>query len=485
METLLTPTQGFLLIVSYVAVLTATVAFSHRGKQLSDDFLVYKRELGTFRGALSIAAAWIWAPAIFVCSLKSYTQGVPGIFWFTFPNVLCFFTFTPLAVRLRRLCPEGYTWPDFVWHRFKGDRRVHIASLLVYVGYDLSAITSNCLAGGTLLHLLTGLPFASAVLLMSLGALTYALISGLRASVLTDVIQMLIILGIGALIVPWVVSEAGGTHVITEGLGGVSGRFNNLFDPDVFYSFGIAATIGLISGPIGDQMFFQRAFAAKPERVASLFIWGGILFAFVPITLSILGFVASAPSVASQLTVTDPQMVGPIVVGHFLPSWALMLFCIMAFAGLCSTLDSALCALSSLWTIDVYRRYVNPRATDSELTRSARLSMICSCAIGTGIALLEPQILWVFLVGGVLASAALFPTIFAIFSERLSARAAFWSIALGLLVGTPLSIYANIVNDNDLLVISAVLSVSVGLLICGADVLIRKSQSNLERSPAS
>lgn len=198
--------EGIQLLGCYLLVLLATVIFSHRGKKTSEEFLVYRRELGTFRGALSIAAAWIWAPAVFVCSLKSYTQGVAGIFWFTVPNVLCFFTFTPLAVKLRKLCPNGYTWPDFVWTRYNGDKRVHIASLVVYFGYDLAAITSNCLAGGTLLNILTGADFSLAVIMMSFGALTYSLISGFRASVLTDVIQMVVILAIGVLIVPWVVS---------------------------------------------------------------------------------------------------------------------------------------------------------------------------------------------------------------------------------------------------------------------------------------
>jgi Na+/proline symporter len=184
-QKLLSANEGLLLLGCYQVLLLLTVFFAHRGRKTSDEFLVYKRELGTFRGALSIAAAWIWAPAVFVCSLKSYTQGIAGIFWFTLPNVLCFFTFTPLAIRLRKICPNGYTWPDFVWHRYQGNKRVHIVSLLVYLGFDLGAITSNCLAGGTLLNILTGADFRLAVILMSGGALTYSMISGLRASILT------------------------------------------------------------------------------------------------------------------------------------------------------------------------------------------------------------------------------------------------------------------------------------------------------------
>jgi SSS family transporter len=427
-QKLLSAEEGLALLAIYLLVLFVAVFISHRGKKTSDEFLVYKRELGTFKGALSIAAAWIWAPAVFVCSLKSYTHGLAGIFWFTVPNVLCFFTFTPLAIRLRKLCPQGYTWPDFVWFRYNGNKRVHVASLMVYLGYDLVAVASNCLAGGTLLNILTGADFRFAVILMAGGALTYSIISGLRASVLTDVVQMLVILVIGAIIVPWAINASGGLDTVLGGLGGVTGKFGSPFNAEVMYSFGIAATIGLISGPIGDQMFFQRAFSAKPEKVGSIFIYGGFIFALVPIALSALGFIAANPVIGSQLTITDPQMVGPTVVEHFLPKWALMAFCVMAFAGLCSTLDSALCAISSIWTVDVYKRYINLNPTDEQLTRSARTSMIAACFIGTSIALLRPEILWLFLVGGILASAALFPTIFGIFSKKLTANAAFWAI---------------------------------------------------------
>ena len=49
------------------------------------EFLVANREIGTFSGALSVAATWIWAPALFVSATKAYTSGIPGLFWFTVP----------------------------------------------------------------------------------------------------------------------------------------------------------------------------------------------------------------------------------------------------------------------------------------------------------------------------------------------------------------------------------------------------------------
>lgn len=462
---MLTSTEGLILVFVYGIAMVAVVLFVRRRKS-SDDFLVMNRELGTWRGAFSIAVSWIWAPAVFICSLQAFTQGLPGIFWFTFPNILCFFIFAPIAVRARKLFPSGYTMPDFINARYSGDKKVHIASLFVYFGYQLGAIIINCAAGAALLHILTGIAYSVAVLIMSATALAYSLISGLRASVITDVIQMSLILVIGFFIVPWVISEAGGVSVLSEGLGGQTGEFRDLFNPYVAYAFGIATSLGLISGPIADQMFFQRAFAVKRGSIVRVFVYGGLIFGVVPIVLSLLGFVGAAPSVQAVVTVDDPQMVGPIVVGHFLPKWALMLFTTMAFAGLTSTLDSALCAVSSLGGIDVFKRYFSPEASDSELLKMSRLFMIIMAFIGTSVALLQPQLLWVFLIYGALASAALFPTVLSIFWSRLPAQGAFWAIVLSLVVATPLSIYANVNGDVDLIVLAAVISVLIGLVVC-------------------
>src|SRR5262249_51403432 len=137
-----------------------------------------------------------------------------------------------------------------------------------------------------------------------------------------------------------------------------------------------------------------------------------------------------------------------------------------AFAGLCSTLDSSLCAISSLGSIDIYRRYINPNASDSETLRAAHIFMLSMTVIGTGIALCKPKLLWCFLAYGALASAGLFPTIFALYWKRLTARGVFWAVVLSLAIGTPLSIYANVVDNPYLIVAAAILSVMIGLIVC-------------------
>lgn len=452
--------QALYLFGGYAAVILIVVYLRRDKKHQGDDFLVMQRKLGVTRGSLSIAVSWIWAPAVFICSLQAYTQGLPGIFWFTLPNILTFFVFVPIALRLRKRLPDGYTISQLFSVVYPEDRRPHYASMIVSFGYQLGAIIINCVAGATLINLLAGIPFSVGVLMMAGLALAYSLISGLRASVQSDVIQMLMILTVAFVIVPLVYVAAGGFDTLRAGLGGVSGEFRNIFDPGVAFAFGIATSIGLISGPVADQMFSQRAFAAKKGSIVPIFIIGGLLFGIVPILLSLLGFIGAGSIISgAELVVSDPQMVGPEVVAHFLPSWALMLFAVMAFAGLTSTLDSAFSAIGSLWAVDVHG--VQKKDDKSVAIPTARKGMMLFAGIGVAIALLQPQLLWVFLIYGALAAALFFPVVMTLFGTKPKSDSVFLGIAAGILFGTPLSIYANVSGNTNLIVISAL----IGLLV--------------------
>ncbi len=472
----LTQSEGVTLLTIFGTTMFAVVWFARQKTADLDEFLVAGRSLSLFRGAASIAVSWIWAPAIFICSLQAFENGLPGIFWFTAPNILCFFVFAPFAIHLRKIMPEGYTLPQFIDIRFKRDSRVHLAFLVIFLGYQLGAIVINALAGGTLLSTLCGIPIYISITSITVISLTYSFISGLRASVLTDIIQFSIVLGIGLIIVPLCISANDGIETLRKGLAGVSGDHSSLHDPWIAFTMGIPMTLGLLAGPFSDQMFFQRSFAVEKRSVAKTFCYGGILFASVPILLSLLGFIGAGMVRDGSLTVSDPQVVGPLVIAALLPKTALYAFCLMALAGLCSTMDSALCAVSSLGSIDIYKRYFSLNATENESICFARISMVLVAFLGAGLALLQPKLLWVFLIYGALASAGMFPVMLAITWRRVTADGVFWGITLGVLLGTPISIYANVTENPYLIVTAAVVSVLISLITTVSLTLFKREE---------
>ena len=93
---------GFIVLATYTALMLAvTVCLSRRSKT-TESFHVADRKLGMVRSAMSIAATWIWAPALFTSAEKAYMNGWPGLFWFLVPKVLCLLIFVPFGKKMRK-----------------------------------------------------------------------------------------------------------------------------------------------------------------------------------------------------------------------------------------------------------------------------------------------------------------------------------------------------------------------------------------------
>ena len=68
---------GAVVLIFYaVLMLSATLIFTKQA-QSKESFHVADRNIGTGVAALSIAATWIWAPALFTSAEKAYTSGIP------------------------------------------------------------------------------------------------------------------------------------------------------------------------------------------------------------------------------------------------------------------------------------------------------------------------------------------------------------------------------------------------------------------------
>ncbi|HMK35695.1 MAG TPA: hypothetical protein VK463_11555 [Desulfomonilaceae bacterium] len=436
------------LIASFgLVMLTANVI--RRYSRGLDLFLVAERSVGTVVGAMGVAAAWIWAPSLFLAAQKSFQQGLPGIFWFTIPNVASLVLFAFVAQRIRHVFPRGYTLPEYVASRFDG--KTHVVYLFSFLSLQVCSLAVQLIAGAAMLQSLSGNPYPLGVAILAMVSVSYSLIDGLQSSIRAHVLQLLIILAGISVLVPAAVHDGGGLSVLETGLSGFQGRYGNLFDPEVAYSFGITVTIGLLAGPIGDQKFWQRAFAFRPGTVFKGFLLGALLFAVVPVSMSFLGFLAAgnplaAPEVYSGAV--SPQQVGPEVVKTVLPGWGLILFVLIVLSGLASTGDSALCAGGSLIAVDVYRRYVNPGSSEARMLRISRLAVSAIAVAAVGIAMIPGiTILSLFLFYGTLRSSTLMPTILMLYLQRVPAWGIFWGVALAMAFGLPAYIFGELTNN--------------------------------------
>lgn len=467
--------------------ITYLASRAERWSKSGEDFLHAGRDVPWWLASFSIAASWIWAPALFVSVQKAYQLGLPGIFWFTFPNILALIVFAFLAPRIRQRLPGGYTLPGWIRYRLD-DPLVHKVYMIPYIWYQIMAVCVQLFVGGMMLRFLTGVPLNASMILLLAICLAYSFISGLRASIVTDFVQMVFIL-VGVLIIPaWVAIVAGSDSIVT-GLGGLA-QNRNILDPKVAFSFGIVSSIGLLSGAISDQQYWQRAFAIKPNHLVPSYVVGGLMFGIVPILLSILGFVAADPANGIAMPAgTDLPMIGVATVAKLLPTWAAVFFVVMLLSGLASTLDSALCAASSLYAIDLAphtkaeqelltKEGVGaPLSNSDQVTRQefdkktrvrAKVGMLGIAALGLATAFIVQHLFsldrlwWIF--NGV-SSCFVVPTILSLYYDRLSARGVLYGIA-GSAIGMVAFIYGNSIQNDLITVFSALFIVVVSLVCC-------------------
>jgi Na+/proline symporter len=261
-------------------------------------------------------------------------------------------------------------------------------------------------------------------------------------------------------------SAAGGLAAITEGFHGIEG-IGSILDPGVAFSFGIVTAIGLIAGAISDQQYWQRSFAIKKKQLVGSFIFGALLFGIVPIAMSTLGFIGANSALGISLPEgIDVSMIGVQTVATLLPSWAVFLFIIMLLAGLSSTLDSGLSAASSLWVIDVSKA-----KSDDKAISSARYAMVGIGVLGLAVALGAlylpgfglKHLWWVF---NTIAACVMVPTVLSLYWNKLSEKGVFWGILVAFVVGVPLFIYGNIIDNAAWIVGATLFIVAISTIFC-------------------
>lgn len=165
--------NGIMVLVAYaVLMIVATIVFAKRDKD-SDSFYVGNRNMGTVSSAMSIAATWIWAPALFTSAEKAYLNGVPGLFWFLVPNILCLLIFIPFAKRIRKEMPNGITLSGYMHEKYRSEK-VKGVYLFQLTMLTVLSTAVQLLAGGKILSVATGLPLWVMTIVLAVIAFSYS-----------------------------------------------------------------------------------------------------------------------------------------------------------------------------------------------------------------------------------------------------------------------------------------------------------------------
>lgn len=446
----------FYYVLSFIVILIGITYFKSKGFNKSKEgFLVADRKLNFFESTFSIAASWVWAPALFISAQKAYQQGIVGLFWFVVPNILCLVVFSYFIKSLIDKYPTGFTISEYIKEKLSD--RVQILYWIGLIGISVGALVLNLIVGGTILSKLLGIEFFWMTVLLLIIPFIYSYINGLKASVISDYLKLSLIIGISLIIIPFLYFKTGGLETIIKGLGGISGKYLSLFSQEglnVFLTFGLPTTIGLLSGPFGDQTFWQKGFATKKEIVKKSFITGAFIFGIVPLLSSIIGFTAAG----LNTTIINPTFVNMEIITEILPGWIMILFVFMVLSIVTSVIDSKYCSISSITGNDIVKKYFNTNEKTS--IKFSRIGMIILALLALAIANIPGiKVLYVFLINGILRSSSLLPTILTIKGIKLSEQGVFYGMLSSILIGLPLFAYSTINNISILIVSSSLFAV--------------------------
>lgn len=297
--------------------------------------------------------------------------------------------FLPIFIKKRI-----FTMPQFLEIRFDGRVRTSLAVfwLLVYVFVNL---TSVLYLGALVLKSMLDIPLQWAVIGLAVFSAAYSVYGGLKAVAWTDVLQVAF-LTIGGLVTTiLVLGELGGGDGVFAGFANMLNAAPEKFDmilsrdhPMYKYLPGIGVLVGGMWMAnlyyFGcNQYIIQRALAAKDLREAQRGIaFAGFLKLLLPLLVVIPGIAAFV--LGADIERSDDAY--PWLLSNFIGTGMRGLVFAALIAAIVSSLSSMANSTSTIFTMDIYKNFINKGASEKQMVKVGRLTALIALVIGVLIA---------------------------------------------------------------------------------------------------
>ena len=352
---------GWAVLAGFSVLWTFLGWYWGRDSKELDDYVLAGRRVGLALGTATAMATWVTSNTTMAAPQIALQMGIWGMLGYSL-GAVGLLMFAPLAARIRRLMPGGYTSGDFV--RLRYGNTAWRLFLLISLCYSLGWLVSMGMAGGVLINALTGIPYHYGMTVILVICVVYTLLGGFRAVIGTDFIQALLILFGLILIAVLAIDKVGIDTIHAAALEERPALMNLLMPAAIMFLFNnLLFGVGEI---FHSNVWWSRAFSFREGVGKKAYILAGLLWAPIPI---VAGFVALAVP-ALNLNVPAADMVGPMVAAQVLGTAGAVLVLIMVFSALSSSIDSLLAATSILVVEDIYRRHLKPNASAAHLRRA-------------------------------------------------------------------------------------------------------------------
>jgi sodium/proline symporter len=351
-----------------------------------DSYLLADRKLGPWVAAFSERAsgesAWllIGLPGLaFVTGMSAFWVGVGCVSGIAF-------SWFAIARRLREETERygALTLADYFESRYDDTTRtLRMVATVIILFFFTFYVAAQFLAAGKVLNFYLGVTPLQGMLIGAVLVLFYTIAGGLYAVAWTDLVQGIIML-FTLLVLPLaILAEVGG-------LGGMTARLAEFGDSYVSVASGetrwlaisgVLGSLGIGLGYMGQPHLVLRFMAiTSPKDVGKgrMIAIGWAIIAFGgAIMVGLTGLAFHGPdALGDGKLIADQEQLMPMLAKSFMPAWLAVIMICGAIAAMMSTADSQLLSSASAVSEDIYRRMINPHASQKSLLRISRLATL-------------------------------------------------------------------------------------------------------------
>ena len=312
-----------------------------------------------------------------------YSTGIVAINFDWYAFVFLFLLAVVFAPKY--IAAKVTTMPEFMGNRY-GQSTQTILAWYALIKILISWLSLGLFAGGFLVRQILGIPMWGSVTVRVLFAGLFAYMGGLKVVARVNVFQMLLLIGVSLILSIMGIVKVGGIENIYHQ---TPGHFWNLIHPasDKGYPWPailLGYPVAAIAFFCTDQAMVQSVLGAKNLEQGQLGIsfigWLKILSLPLFILTGILCYILFPG-------LKDPAEAYMTMVTNIFPQGMNGLVIVVLIAVLVGTIGSSLNALSTVFTTDVYARKINPAATNADILRVGRITVIAGCLFAIMMAL--------------------------------------------------------------------------------------------------
>ncbi len=442
MQGLRIPFIDLFIIVAYLLGILAVGVLSVRRQRMTGEvYFLAGRSLGWIMIGAALFASNISTIHLVGLAASGYNEGlVWGNFeWMAaFTLVVLSLFFAPFYFRNRI-----ETLPEYLERRFNAAARSFLAFMAI-LGALFIHIGMSLYAGATVFEQFFGIDVVTSILVISVVTGLYTVLGGLKAVVVTETIQTVLLIG-GSILVTALAIGALPEHGISS-----MAEFQAQLRPRQLSmiwsdnSVGLAWYSVLLGYPVlgiwywcTDQTIVQRVLAARSEHDAQI----GPLFAgfikvlpvFILVLPGVIGYVLYGSEIGD-----NANQVLPMLIQELVPTGLRGLISAGLLAALMSTIAAALNSCATLFAVDIVAR-VRPGTSDASQVRIGRWSavvvMLLAMAWSTQGAKFSSIFEAVQEIGAALAPAITAVFLWGVFWKRGTAQAAVATLVFGFAMG--------------------------------------------------